>query len=190
MHSFRRKGIRQLMVLLATCLFLAAGTYRNCYAQDTRGPDGRELLLELNTDMVMFASPSTRLFLGWQYDANALFQVGMDRVSDHFDLHGSGKEFPRLVVLTLFTGASYVVNQAFSLTAHDEGHMEAARAIGASDVFLVRTNNYGQEMSIWEFFLDAFNFTSEPGLYTYTKEDATPGEQAYIVGEGIDTNML
>jgi hypothetical protein len=96
----------------------------------------------------------------------------------------------RFGVLALFTGASYIVNQAFSLTAHDEGHMEAARAIGASDVSLVRSNNYAQEMSIWEFFLDAFNFTVEPGLYTYTKENATLEEQAYVAGEGLDTNML
>jgi len=50
--------------------------------------------------------------------------------------------------------------------------MEAARAIGASGIGLVRTNN-GQPMSIWEFFWESFNFTVEPGLYTYAKSNPT-----------------
>jgi hypothetical protein len=45
-------------------------------------------------------------------------------------------------------------------------------------------------MSIWEFFLEAFNFTSEPGLYTYSKDNPTLNDQAYVAGEGLDTNML
>jgi hypothetical protein len=95
----------------------------------------------------MFDSPPTRLFLGWQWNANALFQIGLDSVSDYFDLHRSGKELFRFGVLTLFTGAGFIVNHAFSLTAHDESHIEAARAIGASGVSLVRSSN-GQEMGI------------------------------------------
>jgi len=139
--------------------------------------------------MVMFGLPSMRLFFGWQENANALFQLGLDSVSDYFDLHRPGKELFRFGVLSLFAGAGYIVNQAFSLTAHDERHMETARSIGAWGVSLVRTSN-GQEMSIWEFLLEAFNFTSEPGLYTYSKDNPTLNEQAYVASEGLNTNML
>jgi hypothetical protein len=139
--------------------------------------------------MVMFGSPSTRLFLGWQWNANALVQIGFDMTSDSLNLQRPNREMLRLGVLTLFTGAEYVVNWAFSLTAHDVSHLEAARAIGGTGVSLVRGMN-GPEMSIWEFFLESFNFTSEPGIYIYSKNNPTLQEQAYVAGEGLDTNML
>ena len=181
--------MKKLLAVLATCLLLGTFASTNGNAQDTRVPDHRLLYFPLNTDMVMFDSPSTRLFLGWQRNTNTLFQIGLDSVSQYFDLHRSGQELIRFGVLTLFTGAGLIVNQAFSLTAHDESHMEAARAIGASGVSLVRSSN-GQEMGIWEFFLEAFNFTSEPGLYAYSKDNPTLNEQAYVAGEGLDTNMV
>jgi hypothetical protein len=67
--------------------------------------------------------------------------------------------------------------------------MEAARAIGASGIGLVRSDS-GQQMSIWQFFWEAFNFTTEPGLYTFSKSNPTVAELAYVSGEGLDTNML
>ena len=139
--------------------------------------------------MVRFDSPSASFFLDWQTNANNLFRLGLDNLSDYLDLHSQGKELARIAVLTLFTGTSYVVNQAFSLTAHDERHMEAAIGIGASSVSLVRSDNF-QEMSIWEFFFEAFNFTSEPGLYAWSKAIKTLDDQAYVSSEGLDTNML
>jgi hypothetical protein len=139
--------------------------------------------------MVMFGSPNTSLFLGWQRNANALLQVGLEGVSDYFDLHDSGTALSRLAVLAVFSGAGYVVNQAFSLTAHDARHMDTARAIGATGVSLVRISN-GREMSIWEFFWAAFDFTSEPGLYTYSLNNPSPTDVATIAAAGLDTNML
>jgi hypothetical protein len=171
------------------CLFLIACAFWKGYAQEVSGADHNTPLFELNTDMLEFDAPSTRLFLGWQRNVNAMFQLGLDGVSGYFDLHRTDRNLLRFGVLSFFTGASSIVNRAFSLTAHDESHMQAARAIGASSVSLVRDSS-GQEMNIWEFFLEAFNFTSEPGLYEYSKVDSTLNEQAYVAGEGLDTNML
>lgn len=181
--------MKKLVVLLAMLLFLATCASRNAFAQDTREPDHSVLFFQLSTDMVMLNAPSTRLFLGWQWNANTLFQIGLDSAIGYFDLHRSGQELFRFGVLTLFTGAGLIVNRAFSLTAHDESHMEVARAIGATRVSLVRSSD-GQEMGIGEFFLEAFNFTSEPGLYLYSKDNPTLNEQAYVASEGLDTNML
>lgn len=113
----------------------------------------------------------------------------MDAVSESFGQGASAQKLLRAGALALFTGAGLIVNHAFSLTAHDEGHMEAATAIGASYVALVRVDN-GQEMSIGEFFLEAFNFTSEPGLYLYFKDNLTSKEAAYVAGEGLNVNQL
>ena len=143
------------------CLFLASCAFSRGYAQEVSGTDHRTPVFELNTDMPAFDAPSTRLFLGWQRNVNALFQLGLDGVSGYLDPHSPDQALPRFGVLSLFTGVSLIVNGAFSLTAHDESHMEAARAIGASGVSLVREGS-GEKMSIGEFFLEAFNFTSEP----------------------------
>ena len=83
--------------------------------------------------------------------------------------------------LAVFSFSGFVVNRAFSLTAHDTSHMEAARAIGASSVGLVRESN-GEAMGIGEFFLEAFDFTSEPGLYWYTKSGLTWDEETRVLG--------
>ena len=95
----------------------------------------------------------------------------------------------RIGTIAAFAGASLIVNRAFSLTAHDQSHMDAAKAIGSSRVSLVRESD-GQEMSVWEFFIESFNFTSEPGLYDYVKPGLTQNEEAYVAGEGLDTNMM
>lgn len=139
--------------------------------------------------MVRFDAPSAEFFLDWQTNTNSLLQLGFDGASELLDLRDPGKVFLRIAVLAFFTGTGAIVDQAFALTAHDARHMEAARAIGATDVGLVRSDNL-QDMSIGEFFFEAFNFTAEPGLYTYTKANATLAEQAYVSGEGLDTNML
>jgi hypothetical protein len=145
--------------------------------------------LELNTDMMMFSGPSSRFFLGWQRNVNVLFQAGLDGVTGFFELRNPDRWFERLGVLAVFSGASLAANRAFSLTAHDASHMEAARTIGATSVGLVREDN-GQPMGIGEFFLEAFNFTAEPGLYWYFKSGLTWDEESRIAGEGLDTNML
>jgi hypothetical protein len=180
--------MKNLWILLAAGLSLAALVTPPCSAEDARG-SGQETVFLLTTNMVMFDSPTTRLFLDWQWNANALFRLGLDSVTDVFNLHDPDQKLLRLGTLALFTGAGLIVNRAFSLTAHDENHMEAARSIGASNVTLVRQSS-GQEMGIGEFFLEAFNFTSEPGLYSYTPNNPTPQEIAYVAGEGLDTNML
>ncbi|HVP18936.1 MAG TPA: hypothetical protein VMU36_08050 [Spirochaetia bacterium] len=172
-----------MKAILTLCL--AACSFCDIYAQEVPGPE--RSAIELDTDMAMFAAPSTSFFLGWQRDVNALFQIGLDGLSGCFG--GHDRRLLRFGMLTLFTGASLIANRAFSLTAHDESHMEAARAIGASGVSLARETN-SREMSIWEFFFESFNFTLEPGLYEYTKVNATLNEQAYVAGEGLNTNML
>jgi hypothetical protein len=186
---FRRKWLKKLFVLLMTCVCFAVFSTQYGYAQDTQGPDHHESLFQLNSDMVRFDSPSPRLFFGWQRNANTLIQIGFDSASDYFDLRRSGTWALRLAFLTVFVGASCVVNQAFSLTAHDVRHMEAARATGAAGVCLVR-NFDGPELSIWEFFFEAFNFTAEPGIYVYSKDNPTLAELAYVASEGLNTNML
>jgi hypothetical protein len=183
--------MKNASALLAMCLLCAVSPARDARAQDARPPEPERhpVIFQLSSDMVMFGSPPTRLFLGWQGNVNALLQLGFDGVSDHFDLRSPGKAFYRLGVLAVFTGAGYIVNQAFSVTAHDDAHMEAARAIGASDVGLVGESG-GPAMSIWEFFLYSFNFTAEAGLYTYNPVNPTLEKMAYVSGEGLDTNML
>ena len=123
-----------LCLLLTFCALWKGG------AQEVSATDHRSPVFELNTDMPEFDAPSTRLFLGWQRNVNALFQLGLDGVSGYLDPHRPDQALPRFGVLSLFTGVSLIVNGAFSLTAHDESHMEAARAIGASSVSLVRDN--------------------------------------------------
>ena len=130
------------------CLLSITSVLWNASAQEALGPGSEASLFELNSTMVTFDAPSTYLFLGWQTDVNALFQDGLDCVSAYIDLPHSNQILLRSATLGLFTGVSLVVNRAFSLTAHDEGHMEAARAIGASAVYLESESN-GQEMSIW-----------------------------------------
>lgn len=169
------------------CLAFAA-----CALQDGNALEvmrsGSSSTFYLSTDMVNLSAPSMRLFFGWQQSVNVLFRLGLDGVSGSFGTDPSAPLL-RAGALLLFTAPGLVVDNAFSLTAHDEGHMEAARAIGASYVALVRADSL-QEMSIAEFFLEAFNFTSEPGLYLYTKDNLTSKEAAYVAGEGLDVNQL
>jgi hypothetical protein len=180
--------MKKLLQLLAICAVFVFCAFDKGYAQGAPGQDRPSHSLRVDTDMAMFCSPSTRFFLGWQEDADALFQWGLDGILDRSDLRRPGKELFRVGALALLAGTGYVVSQAFSLTAHDESHMEAARAIGASSVSL--QSNDGQEMSVWQFFWEAFNFTVEPGIYLYFKENLTMSEEARVAGEGLDTNML
>ena len=152
-------------------------------------PSYRTAVFQLDSSMIRFDAPSTSLFLGWQSDAHALLHLGLDGVTAVIHITPAADTLLRAGTLALFSGAGLIVSQAFSLTAHDQSHMEAASAIGATDVGLVRSSN-GQPMSIWEFFWEAFNFTEEPGLYTYLKSNPTLTELAYVSGEGLDTNML
>ena len=173
---------RLVCFLLATCAldngFPPAGA-----------AEGSPAVLEISTDMLQLQEPRTELVLGWQQDINAGFHLGLDAVTRGFALEGPDRLPQRAAALAAFSGVSLIVNQAFSLTAHDERHMEAARAIGSSDVSLV--SNSGKPMSLGLFFLQAFDFTAEPGLYTYDPPaDATPADEARVRGAGLNTNLL
>jgi hypothetical protein len=186
------------MLKTAICLLLVVSSCSRAPAQDVveagkavdaRDGPGGTAVLELTTDMTMFASPPTSFLLGWQRNVNTLLRMGLDGVTGALDLRRSDKVLARLGVLAVFTGTSLIVNRAFSLTAHDISHMEAARAIGATSVSLV-TVDTNQVMGIGEFFLAAFDFTSEAGLYSYVKNNLTWNEEARVAGEGLDTNLL
>jgi hypothetical protein len=181
--------MKRTPVFLGACFLLAASAAAVGHAGDLPSSDHRGAPFQMSTDMLMFGSPSTALFLGWQQDANALLRAGLDGVASYFDLLGPGRELSRFFTLAVFAGAGLVVNQAFSLTAHDERHMDTARALGATGVTLVRSDS-GQEMTIWQFLLEAFNFTAEPGLYSYSLGSPTQAELAYVSAVGLDTNML
>ena len=159
----------------------------------TASPDGfaqgRGLTFELDSDMLRFDAPSAAFFMGWQGTMNALFAAGLDGASGVLGLNAPDRWFGRSALLAAFSGAGVVSSRAFSITAHDARHMEAARAIGSSSVGLVRSDN-GQDMTIWEFFIESFNPTIEAGLYLYYKAGSTPDQRAYIAGIGLDTNML
>jgi hypothetical protein len=171
------------ILLLATALVPMGG-----WSQDAMTAPAR-LPLTLGTDMVSFMQPSSRFFIGWQDNAIGGLQRGFDAVNDLYRPRGLPGALYRVGVLGVFSAAGLLVGQAFSLTAHDAAHMEAARAIGATNVGLVRATDMAP-MDIWEFFLASFNFTEEPGLYTWSKGTATAREEAYVAGEGLDTNMV
>lgn len=175
-------------MFLSACLLLGACSTAPGHAGGFPSSDHRGALLQVSTDMLMVSAPSTSLFLGWQQGANALFRAGLDGVASSFDLLGPGKEVSRFFTLAVFAGASLVVNQAFSLTAHDEGHIDTARSLGATGVSLVRIDN-GQEMAVWQFLLEAFSFT-ERALYTYSLSSPTQADLATVSAAGLDTNML
>ena len=152
--------------------------------------DPRAHTLELGTDMLRFDQPSTRLFLGWHRDVNALFRAGLDGTTVLLDLRRPGPWIERLGLLAVFAATNAAASRAFSITAHDQAHMEAALAIGASRAYLVHTSDPSVEMGIWEFLLEAFDPTREPGLYTYVVTAPTARQMAYVAGEGLDTNLL
>jgi hypothetical protein len=171
------------------CLVITAFASAVAWPLDGPGADRRPVGFELSTEMLRFDTPTTELILGWQRDANALFQLGLDATTGALGLLGPGRQLERAAVLAAFTAAGLVVNQAFSLTAHDERHMETARSIGSSDVYLVRDS--GEWMSLGQFFVEAFDFTMEPGLYFYfPPAGMTPAQEAYVAGAGLNTNML
>ena len=153
------------------------------------GAQGPGAALELSTDMLRFDQPSTRLFLGWHRDVNALFRAGFDGAADLLDLRRPGQVMERLGLLAVFAASNAVASRAFSITAHDQAHMEAALAIGASRAYLVHSADPSVEMGIGEFLLEAFDPAWEPGLYTYVMASPTPREMAYVAGEGLDTNL-
>ena len=182
------------VLLTALALFLSAPAL---HAQESGPAQGlgtaQELgtVLELSTDMLRFDQPSSRLFLGWHRDLNAMLQAGLDGSEDLLAFHGQGKGLQRLGLLAVFAAADAVASRAFSLTAHDAAHMEAAFAIGASRAYLVHTSDPSVEMSVGEFFLEAFDPVIEPGLYTYTTTFIpTPYQAAAVAEEGLDTNLV
>ncbi|HET6451266.1 MAG TPA: hypothetical protein VFI08_08140 [Spirochaetia bacterium] len=157
---------------------------------EAAGPDRVTAVVEISIDMVELADPTTETFLAWQRDINAGFLLGLDGATKAFALEGPGRILERALLFSLLTDASLIVNQAFSLTAHDSRHMEAARAIGSPSVYLV-SNATGQRMGIWQFFLEAFNFTAEPALYFWqAPASVTLADQAYVAGAGLDANLL
>ena len=140
-------------------------------------------------DMVNFASPSSYMFIGWMTNANCLIQIGFDATSNILRLQRPERYLSRVGVAALFGSVSLLVDRAFSLTAHDAAHMDAARSIGSTYVALV-TPNAEAEMSIWDFLLYSFDPTREPGLYLYEKPHLTYREHAFVAGAGLDTNLL
>ena len=171
-------------------LIISIGASQRMGAQAVEPATGaRHPRFELSSDMFGFDAPSTQLFLGWQRNMNSMLQIGLDRLSGCLDQSRPESWIWRLSLLGAFSAVSTVANRAFSITAHDVHHLEAARAIGATTAKMVRSDN-GSDMSIWEFFLEAFNPGSEPGLYLYSKSNPTPDEQAYVAGIGLDANMM
>ena len=143
----------------------------------------------MNTDMLRLDAPSSRLFLGLQRDLDALFRIGLEGTADLLGLGRAERAVGRFGLLAVFAGVNAVASRAFSITAHDAAHMEAALAVGASRAWMVRSSDPGQEMGIWEFLLEAFIPTREPGLYVYQMASPTLAEQARVAGEGLDTNL-
>lgn len=183
--------MKVLPCLAALALALPAAA-PGLHAQAADGPSRPPLSLELSTDMVRFDQPGTRLFLGWHRDLNELFRAGLDASTDALALRRPGAGLPRLALLAAFAGANAVASRAFSITAHDAAHMEAAIAVGATRAWLVRSTDTSQEMGIGEFLLESFNPVVEPGLYTWAMSaGATPtaAQEAYVAGEGLDTNL-
>jgi hypothetical protein len=160
-----------LKVLL--CLVISTSVCQLGRAQAVEPATGtHHSRFELSPDMFGFDAPSTHLFFGWQRNMNSLLQIGLDGVSGFLDQGRTESWIWRLSLLGGFSAVSTVANRAFSITAHDVHHLEAARAIGASTAKMVRSDN-GRDMSIWEFFLEAFNPGLEPGLYSYDKSPLT-----------------
>ncbi len=177
---------------LATLALALPAAAPGLHAQAADAPSRPPLSLELSTDMLRFDQPGTRLFLGWHRDLNELFRAGLDASTDALALRRPGAALPRLALLAVFAGANTVARRAFSITAHDAAHMEAALAIGATRAWLVRSTDTSQEMGIGEFLLESFNPLVEPGLYTWAMSaGATPtaAQEAYVAGEGLDTNL-
>jgi hypothetical protein len=175
---------------LLLCVFLAASAAHNGFTQVAEPhPDSHRLSFELDSDMLRFDALSASFWMDWQRTTDTLFAVGLDGASGALGLNNQDRWFGRFTLLAAFSAAGTVASRAFSITAHDARHMEAARAIGSSSVGLVRSDN-GQSMTIGEFFLESFNPTIEAGLYFYTKVNPTPAEMAYVAGVGLDTNML
>ncbi len=171
------------------CLLLATWVLPQAHSQSLETPGSNPAVFELSTDMLRFDAPTAEFFLGWQRDVNSAFQAGLDALSGPLDLNRPDRGLERAGMLALFTGVSLVVNQGFSLTAHDQRHMDTARSIGSTGVGLV--SNSGAPMSIWQFFVEAFNFTVEPGLYSYDPPAGlTPEQEAYVASEGLNTNLL
>ena len=167
---------------LILCVILAFGASAPGFTQ-AASP------LELDSDMLRFDGLSASFWMGWQDAATSLFALGLDGASGALGFRDPDRWIGRVALLAAFAGAGTVVSRAFSITAHDARHMEAARAIGSSSVGLVRSDN-GQPMTIGEFFIESFNPTIEAGLYYYTKANPTPADEAYVAGIGLDTNML
>ena len=178
----------KLKVLL--CLIISTSACQLVCAQSVGPATGtHHPRFELSSDMLGFDAPATRLFFGWQGNMNSLLQIGLDGLSSFLDPSRPESWIWRFSLLGVFSAVSTVANRAFSITAHDVHHLEAARAIGASTAKMVRSDN-GRDMSIWEFFLEAFNPGSEPGLYFYSKSNPTPDDKAYVAGAGLAANML
>jgi hypothetical protein len=171
------------------CAVLAACGSPGSSAQDAGVQPRSRASFLLDTDMLRFDAPSGDFFIGWHQVMYTLCEVGLDGVTDSLHLDGPDQWPWRAGILAAFSGAETVASRAFSITAHDARHMEAARAIGASPVGLV-TNDTGQDMTIWQFFVGSFDPTIEAGLYVWTMASPTPDQEAYVAGIGLDTNML
>jgi hypothetical protein len=180
------KSARTAVVL---CAVLAACGSPGGSAQDAElRPPSRPSFV-LDTDMLRFDAPSSSFFIGWHRVMYTLGEAGLDGVTGSLHLDGPEQWPWRVGILAAFEGAETVASRAFSITAHDARHMQAARAIGASPVGLVQSDT-GQDMTIWQFFIESFNPTTEAGLYVWTMANPTLDQEAYVAGIGLDTNML
>ncbi len=171
------------------CIALAWCALPRAWSEAETQAPRQPAVFELSSEMLRFSDPPTELFLDWQRDANSGLHAGLDALEAAWQLDAPDRQLERAGLLSAFTGAGLIINQAFSLTAHDVRHMEAARAIGGTNVGLVTPA--GASMSIWQFFLESFNFTGEPGLYIYDGPPGmAPAEEARVAGAGLDTNLL
>ncbi|HUI69789.1 MAG TPA: hypothetical protein VL354_04660 [Spirochaetia bacterium] len=173
------------------CLILALCELPTGWAQASPGAERRPARFELSTEMLRFSEPSTELFLGWQRNVNSGIQVGMDALSGSLGLDQPDQQLARGGLLAVASGVSYVVNDAFSVTAHDQRHIETARANGATSAGLVVGDSNRAPLGIWLFFLKSFDFTREAGLYTYEMPAGmTDAQKAAVAGAGLDTTLL
>ena len=121
--------------------------------------------LFIDSDMLQLHDPSSRTFRAWQRNSNSAMAIAAENSAEALSLSQPDRKLQRTAHFAIVNGAGLWVNHAFSLTAHDLGHMERAKSIGAKDVRLIRSDS-GREISVYRFFMESF-ISALPALYTY-----------------------
>lgn len=176
----------KILIILFPVFF---GSASICAAETAAGNIPGAVTFELNTDMFRIASPTSRMFMAYQMDVNALVQKGFNLSFLYLGFNSEEQVMGRTGLLLLFSSASIFLNRGFSLTVHDLSHLESARSIGASEAYL-KDRVTGRRMSIADFFMKSFFMREEPGLYYYSKNNLTLPEAAYVSGQGLNANMI